>query len=1633
MVASPNGPDNANPTAAATGDPFVLQLFHLADQEAGAPAVDDAPNLSAVLSALRAEDVGADATLTLSSGDAYIPGLSFDASGAVFGAPGVADIRIQNALGVEAIAFGNHEFDLGPDLVETLISGTFEETDEETGEVTSTEVFGGTDFPYLSANLLYEGSSLEPLVVEPGQAPEPNSVARSVVIEGDGAAIGVVGATTPTLAAISSPGSVGVEDPFGGTGFPSDAELDALAANVQDDVDALIEGGVDKVILLAHMQQIGIEQALAERLAGVDVIVAGGSNSILTDGVGPAEGVDELRPGDESDGDYPGFFTGADGAPVAVVNTDGNYRYLGRLVVAFDEEGRLLPESYDPAVSGPYRTDGPGVEAVGAAGLAAPEIVEIAGAIDAEIEATFSNVFGVTEVFLNGLREEVRSQETNLGNLTAEANLAIANRLAAELEGVEGGAVVSIKNGGGIRAPIGREEVPPGATEAQRFVTEAIPGLREEGEISEGDIADALRFNNGLTLLSVTREELAAILENGFAGAGPGATPGAFPQLAGLRVAVDLSREPGDRVVSAAIVDEAGEVTAPIVRDGEVVGDPGELFRVVTLSFLADGGDGYPFPDRDRVDLARADDAPRTGAATFAPDGTEQDALAEYLADEFATPETAFDDVDTPPAEDERIQLLSEREDTVFAGEGGGDGGGGPAPDGLLINEIQVSTAGADTEFVELLGAPGASLDGASLLVVESDPGDGQGVIDAVLSFDGGALGEDGLFLAATPEAEAAYAVSADQGFATNAFENSSATYLLVRGFTGAEGDDLDADDDGALDASPWETLLDGLSLLDAAGDAAYADVALGPDGTFLPSGAAREPEGGAFALGLSFGEPDGTPGAPNPDADGGDGPGDGDGGDGAATAATIMEIQGAGHVSPFVALDLDDLSDGFSVAGERVSTTGVVTAVDSSGFYLQDPEGDGDPATSDALFVFTGSAPGVAVGDAVAVMGTAAEFFPGGADTRNLPITQITDASVEVTASGRVLPQAVVIGAEGRVPPDRAIDDDGLAFFNPDQDGADFFESLEAMRVTVDDPLAVSATNRFGEIFTVADDGASATGLSDRGTINIAPGDFNPERVQIDADSTVSPGDLPLVDVGAALEDVTGVVSFSFGNYEVVPTEAVALRAESGLEPETTTLGGEDVLTIASYNVLNLDPVVEDVAEVADQDPGEVDDDVGDGRFEAIARQIVENLDAPDIVALQEIQNDDGAEISDVASAEGTLELLAEAILAAGGPAYEVIDTPGVPTTSVEDGELIRPVGGQPGGDIRNAFLYDPERVGLVEGSVRTLTDDDDDPSPFFEGRIPLVATFAFAGEAVTVVNNHFSSKGGSAPLFGTEQPFSELQEAPEVNGGLAERRDQAAAVGRFVEDALAADPDANLVVLGDLNEFEFVSPVEILEEAGLENLTERLPEDERYTFVFQGNSQSLDHILASGALAGEAAFDIVHVNAEFAETDARASDHDPLLAAFDLRAEPAVVAGGPSDDTLFDGPGDTRFVLGPEGASDRNVVVLGDAGAPGFGRNIVEDFDVDGGGEGSFDTLVFSFGEDDVVLSNAQDVAAFVDRLRTDGDDATDARLEGDDLVFAFTGLGSAIRLGGVADEEELFGEDGLIGPAPSDFLLA
>ncbi|WP_155969106.1 DUF4347 domain-containing protein, partial [Kamptonema formosum] len=580
-------------------------------------------------------------------------------------------------------------------------------------------------------------------------------------------------------------------------------------------------------------------------------------------------------------------------------------------------------------------------------------------------------------------------------------------------------------------------------------------------------------------------------------------------------------------------------------------------------------------------------------------------------------------------------------------------------------------------------------------------------------------------------------------------------------------------------------------------------------------------------------------------------------------TASTrIREIQGAAHISP---------KNGESVT----NVTGTVTATTSSGFYMQDPNPDADDATSEGIFVFTSSAPAVSVGDSVLVNGTVSEVRPDGVAS-NLSVTQIANPTIAILSSGNSLPTPIIIGSGGRTPPAQIIDNDAAGgnvenagtAFDPSEDGIDFYESLEGMLVGVNNAVAVGPTSAAGTIPVLADGGAGASVRTPRGGIVIQANDFNPERIIIDDEIVAG---APQVSVGDSFSGaIAGVMDYSAGNFKLLNTSALPSITSGGLTKEVTSLSPTaSQLTVATFNLSNLDP--------------------GDSaaKFANLASTIVSNLQSPDILAVQEIQDSNGATNDSVVDASATYAMLIAAIQDAGGPTYEFrqIDP-------VDDAD-----GGEPGGNIRVGFLFNPTRVSFADraggsamsgvsvinnGGAPELSASPGRIEPanwgFNSSRKPLAGEFVFNGQKVFAIVNHFNAKLADEPLFGVNQPAGQSSQS--------QRNQQAAIVANFIKNGstgiLDIDPNANVVVLGDLNDFEFSSPLNILKGAGLSVLAEQLPAGERYTYNYEGNSRAMDHILVSGNLLGNLdGFDIVHVNSEFAF---KYSDHDPSLARFNL-----------------------------------------------------------------------------------------------------------------------------------------------------
>ncbi|MEO1668443.1 MAG: hypothetical protein AAFU54_27670, partial [Chloroflexota bacterium] len=872
--------------------------------------------------------------------------------------------------------------------------------------------------------------------------------------------------------------------------------------------------------------------------------------------------------------------------------------------------------------------------------------------------------------------------------------------------------------------------------------------------------------------------------------------------------------------------DGTFDVTLPWSRivDDVAVDDGGSSDRKYSQTVLAGGFDGNSFD---------------VGAASRIPDSTDTDSISDWVRNDFEG--EGFNGVIGSPERGEALNTPGAANQVVVVEP--------------IINEWVFNHTGTDTnEYVEILASPATDYSGYTLVVIEGDSNSSSlGDITAVEAV--GTTNATGYFLI---------------GIFDSVFQNGTQTALLVEGFSGSNGDAVDTNDDGTPDVEPWVSIVDSFAVNDGgSGDLVYStlvfDSSFDNVSSFTPGGASRIPNGtdtdslsdwlrNDFDLaGIQTGTPEegeaeNTPGAINSEVD-----------VAPPQNVFIRDIQGAALVSPLNGQSVTDVP-------------GIVTGLKSNGFFFQDPNPDNDIATSEGIFVFTSSTPTVAVGDSVTVSGTVSEFFEA---------SQISSTGVNIVSSGNTLPAAIVIGSAGRqIPSDTVFDDDNASTFDAATDVLDFFESLEGMRVSVDGGTVVAPTNRFEE-FTLVNQDTLASGtvglLSPRSTIVIRETDFNPERIVFDGDLTGI--DSPIVLPGETVTStLTGVMDFTFGQFKIQIDEDTITFFDTGgdsFEPESTTLmSTADRLSIAAYNVENLDP-----SDTAD--------------FPLIAAQIVNDLNSPDIIGLQEVQDNSGSTDDGVVSASQTYTDLITAISNAGGPTYEFREI--APQDKTD--------GGQPGGNIRVGFLFQPARVTFVDRGSAGPTDStaaqngsngvelslspgriDPTNSAFDDSRKPLVGEFQFNGNTVFVINVHMNSKSGDDGLYSTTQP--------PVLDSETQRLAQATVINGFVDSLLALDASAKVALIGDTNDFQFSAPITTLKGDDMVNLVDLLPENDRYTFIFNGNAQVLDNFLVSDGLdSARVGFDIVHGNAE-RDADSRPSDHDPAIGLFNLPATQAPTA---------------------------------------------------------------------------------------------------------------------------------------------
>lgn len=812
-----------------------------------------------------------------------------------------------------------------------------------------------------------------------------------------------------------------------------------------------------------------------------------------------------------------------------------------------------------------------------------------------------------------------------------------------------------------------------------------------------------------------------------------------------------------------------------------------------------------------------------------------------------------------------------------------------------VINEFNADIAGTDAgELVEVLAAPGTDLSGFSVAIIEGDLNARQGTI---------------LRVDAVPAADA-------EGFAlleypVNGIQNGSASFLLIEG-TATSGQAVDADLDGTIDEGLGFTVLDAVGVHDGGAD----DLAWGavlttshPGGTGVVGGASRIPDGtdtdaaadwvrndydGAGLPGRTgtpeAGEALHTPGAPNQLVEeGGEeppAPGTCD-----ATPTAIGAVQGSGASTP--------------ILGQTVTIEGVATGDWQSGGFggitVQDA-GDGDPATSDGIFVYAPSAPAVAQGDVVQVTGTAAEHFG---------MTQLSSATIVDCGEDAALPEPVALEL-------------------PIAD----HEPFESMLVTLPQELSILEYfdyGRYGQV--VVGTGPDGTGRQFQPTAVAAPGSAEAQavreanaanRITIDdgrssqnPDPAIHPGNLQPFTLengfrgGDTIAGITGVLDWRFDTWAVQPTSAGTYTAANE-RPAAPSIEGA-TLEVASFNVLNYFTTL---------------GSRGAATAEELERQeskivaAITELDSA-VVGLLEIENNDGVALDTLVAALNEAGPTDD-----GSPRWAGIDT-GVLGTD----------------EITTAIIYQPALV-APEGAFAVLDESVDPRFDTSRNRPALAQSFQdlATGRVLTVAVNHLKSKG-SACEGDTGSP---------EQGNCNAVRTQAAAA---LADWLATDPtgaqaDGSLII-GDLNSYDHEDPITTLEAAGWTDLLEAHQGEEAYTYVFDGMLGYLDYGLADAALApsvvGAAAW---HANSDeaslidytmafkqpaqdalFAPDPYRASDHDAVVIGIAFEAEEPGDGDGdgdPGDGGPGDGDGDPGDGGPGDGDGDGDPGD-GDPGQPG------------------------------------------------------------------------------------------------------
>lgn len=555
-----------------------------------------------------------------------------------------------------------------------------------------------------------------------------------------------------------------------------------------------------------------------------------------------------------------------------------------------------------------------------------------------------------------------------------------------------------------------------------------------------------------------------------------------------------------------------------------------------------------------------------------------------------------------------------------------------------------------------------------------------------------------------------------------------------------------------------------------------------------------------------------------------------------------IHDIQGCSHTSPFVNKPVSGM-------------VGIVTHKVSNGFTMQSNKPDDKDCSSEGIFVFTNNFPDVIPGNLVSVDGVVEEFTPGNQDDHNLSITEIVAKRIEVLAMTDEIPTPMILGENDMISPDKIIENDGFRIFDPEEDGMDYYESLESMLIEVKNGIVVGSRNEYNEIFLLAEPFISQNIISNEGALLQTANDANPEKIMI----KLSTNSKIKVNVGDSLKaPIIGVLDYSYGNYKILcNTEPEFFN--KNMEIESNSFKKTDGIVIASYNLENLSLFE------------------NEKRFKSIARQIVDDLDSPDIMVIHEIMDDSGTTDDGITSSEKTIGKLIQMIENAGGPQYYFSDSP--PENDRD--------GGIAGGNIRSVLLYradknitlepgDPWTSGIGFDGMQFKIQNNpfrigEKESNFSGTRKPSIWLLDQNGKQFFVVGVHLTSKDSNSPEWGNLQP--PLMESD------SKREGQAELINSTISEILSANKDISIFVAGDFNDLPWSRTIQKISGDTLINSAYLEPEYERFSYIFDGNAEQLDYIFINKNLADKIVQSRhIHVNT-ILDHDSQISDHDPMI----------------------------------------------------------------------------------------------------------------------------------------------------------